>query len=186
LVGSQRSQDESDGMAAQALVGEQQRSESADHTEPTADAPPELASPRVASASDVSALQRFVDARGIAYGPQAQDVVNEFEALPDDPAWSSSMEVLLFGELARSTLPVADWYVECRRGRCLAILVLATVGQGRQGELPNGAVVREQGRIAAELQLLSVRGWRLTTRYDTLVTLLSFHRRCGPEWKCLE
>jgi hypothetical protein len=142
---------------------------------------PAAAAPAPARAALPEELQRFVESRGISFGPEAQRESDAFAAEVRDPAWSPAMEAGVIDELSRSTLALADWYVECRRTRCMVVLVAGTIGQPRQAELPNGAVVREGRRIAETLNLLGIRAYRLEARYDTLVTLLPLHRRCGPE-----
>ena len=142
--------------------------------------------PQPPNASALDQLQRFIDARGISFGPQAQGVVVKFGAEARDQAWAPTMEAQIVAELARSTLAIADWYVECRRSRCAVILVTGTIGQRRQQELPNRMVTTEQQRLGAALNLLGLRGYRLGSEYDALATLLDFHRRCASEWNCLE
>jgi hypothetical protein len=137
-----------------------------------------------ADASD-STLQRFLDVRGISLNAGAQQDLLELIADPRDPAWAPGMEARFQSELTKSSRTLTESYVECRRSRCLVLLV-EPLGAQRD---PRAAFTRadfdEQVAVASSLNLFGIGTFAASTRDGALVRWQRYFRRCAPDWNCL-
>jgi hypothetical protein len=130
----------------------------------------------------------FLALRDVSLGPALREALDAFAAEPRDPSWASGMEARFQSELAQPTVMLAESYVECRRSRCIALLIRPP---GAQQQLEGLRLLgreagAEQARLAQALGLLGGPIFLAAARDGALVHWHAFHRRCGPEWKCLE
>jgi hypothetical protein len=136
-----------------------------------------------------SAVRVFLDARGVPL-ERFEQALRAFEAEPRDPAWSGGMEAQFQTALAQTTLTDAESYVECRRTLCVVLFIhppetpLDT--QRPQLGLPTRAAVEEHQRLLSTLRLYGSGAIAARARNGAFVQWHRFHRRCGPEWQCLE
>jgi hypothetical protein len=140
--------------------------------------------PAVTEASD-STLQRFLDVRGISLAAGAQKDFLEFIADPRDPAWAPGMEARFQSELAKGTRTLTESYVECRRTRCLVLLVEPPGVQRDAKAAFTRADFDEQVATASSLNLFGIGTFAASTRDGALVRWQRYFRRCGPDWNCL-
>jgi hypothetical protein len=131
------------------------------------------------------AIERFLEVRGVSLTPALREVLDAFAAEPRDPWWASGMEARFQGELAQPTSMLAESYVECRRSRCITVLIRPRQQLDDLRPLGREAVAG-QTRLAQALGLLGGPIFAAATRDGAPVHWHTFHRRCGPEWKCLE
>jgi hypothetical protein len=154
---------------------------------PAATAPFEPDSPQPALISRAaSSLERFLELRGItAVGAMRKDLT-EFVAELRDSGWAPGMEAQFQSELAKSTTTLTDSYVECRRSRCLVLLVHpAGTHRPLVGE-ETRAALQEHARAASSLNLIGFGAFAAVAPDGSLVSWNRFQRRCGPDWQCLE
>jgi len=133
-------------------------------------------------------IEGFLEVRGVALGPHLREALEAFTAEPRDPSWASGMEARFQSELSQSTLMLVESYVECRRSRCITLLIRPpSAPQQLEGlRLLGREAGAEQTRLAQTLGLLGGPMFGAAARDGALVNWHTFHRRCGPEWKCLE
>jgi hypothetical protein len=137
-----------------------------------------------------SALHVFLEARGVPL-ERVDKALRELEAQPRDPTWSAGMEAQFQSALVQSTLTDAESYVECRRSLCVVVFVYPPETQPQQTQqplpgIPIRAAVAEHQRLLSTLRLYGSGALAVRARNGALVQWHRFHRRCGPEWQCLE
>ena len=142
-----------------------------------------------------SGLHFFLEAREVPL-ESVEKALSELEAQPRDPSWSAGMEAQFQSALAQSTLTDAESYVECRRSLCAVVFVYPPETQPPQTQppqtqqpllgLPIRAAVAEHQRLLSTLRLYGSGALAVRARNGALVQWHRFHRRCGPEWQCLE
>jgi hypothetical protein len=157
----------------------------ADAPAATASLEPDSPQP-VLVAGAASSLERFLELRGIiAVGAMQRDLA-EFVAEPRDLGWAPGMEAQFQSELTKSTTTLTDSYVECRRSRCLVLLVRpAGTHRPLVGE-ETRAALQEHARVASSLSLFGFGAFAAVAPDGSLVSWNRFQRRCGPDWQCLE
>jgi hypothetical protein len=130
----------------------------------------------------------FMELRGVVPPPAVGAAFDTFVAEPRDPSWASGMEARFQSALSRSTLLLTESYVECRRSECIVLLFHPprVDQQPRDLEPLLRAAAREQGRLAQAVGLTAGPAFGFSAREGPLVLWHTFHRRCGPEWQCLE
>jgi hypothetical protein len=133
-----------------------------------------------------SSLERFLQLRGIAAVGAMQKDLAEFVAEPRDLGWAPGMEAQFQSELAKGTATLTDSYVECRRSRCLVLLVRpAGTHRPLVGE-ETRAAAQEHARVASTLNLFGFGAFAAAASDGSHVSWNRFQRRCGPDWQCLE
>jgi hypothetical protein len=137
-----------------------------------------------------AALQVFLEARGIPL-ERIENALREFVAQPRDRTWSAGMEAQFQSALVQSTLKDAESYVECRRSMCVVVFVHAPETQPQPTQqAPLGIAPRdsfdEHQRLLSTLRLYGSGALAVRARNGALVQWHRFHRRCGPEWQCLD
>jgi hypothetical protein len=133
-------------------------------------------------------IEGFLEVRGVSLGPALRDALDAFAGESRDPSWASGMEARFQSELSQSTLMLVESYVECRRSHCITLLIRPpSAPQQLEGlRLLGREAGAEQTRLAQTLGLLGGPMFGAAARDGALVNCHTFHRRCGPEWKCLE
>jgi hypothetical protein len=133
-------------------------------------------------------LTGFMELRGVAPPPAVRAAFETFVAEPRDPLWASGMEARFQSELSRSTLMLTESYVECRRSECIVLMFHPprTYQQPMDAAPLLRAASGEQGRLAQALGLVGGPAFGSSASDGPLVLWHTFHRRCAPEWQCLE
>jgi hypothetical protein len=151
--------------------------------------------PLASAAEDTprSALQVFLEARAVPL-ERIENALREFVAQPRDPTWSAGMEAQFQSALVQSTLKDAESYVECRRSMCIVVFVYPPETQPQQTQqpqqpqlgIPLRAAAEEHQRLLSTLRLYGSGALAVRARNGALVQWHRFHRRCSPEWQCLD
>ena len=137
-----------------------------------------------------SGLHFFLEAREVPL-ESVDKALCELEAQPRDPSWSAGMEAQFQSALAQSTLTDAESYDECRHSLCAVVFVYPPETQPPQTQpplpgIPIRAAVEEHQRLLSTLRLYGSGALAVRALHGALVQWHRFHRRCGPEWQCLE
>jgi hypothetical protein len=133
-------------------------------------------------------ITSFMNLRGLSPAPAVRAAFDKLVAEARDPLWASGMEARFQSELSRSTLLLTESYVECRRSMCIVLSFYPprTDQQPMDLEPLLRAASREQGRLAQAVGLMAGPAFGSSARDGPLVLWHTFHRRCGPEWQCLQ
>jgi hypothetical protein len=115
--------------------------------------------------------------------PEAQERIADFSAEPRDPLWAAVAEGELLGALSQSNVALIDWHVECRSSVCAVRYV--------SPDPADPQVVRRDLRTLFEgltqgSNLIGAPMIISTTADGTVAGWMHLHRRCGPDWNCLE
>jgi len=134
-----------------------------------------------------SGIRLFLDVRGAQLTQLLQNDLDEFAAEPRDPSWAAGMEAQFQSELVRWPVTLSASYVECRRSKCLVAVVRPPGTFPPQLGGPDArAAAAIQTEIAQKLELIGGPIAAVMSRDGSLVHWHRFHRRCGPDWQCLE
>lgn len=147
----------------------------------------QAALPSAADDAPDSTLQRFLEVRGIPLSPGAQKDFVDFLAEPRDLGWAPGMEAEFQSELAKTSRTLTESHVECRRSRCLVLLLEPPGAQRDRDQAPpfTRADFDEQVALAQRLNLFGIGTFAVSARDGALVRWQRYFRRCNPDWQCL-